>query len=172
MSDLKFWCWKFCPYAQRTWVSFLYSGASFTYCEINPYDNRQNQAWRAISPEGKVPVVQAHGATPGLNESLVGMELVNELSKNKLMEESPVENAAIRLNTIKFDKLVTNAWYGFLMGKHGSDTLTSGWKEFISNLSVEKVLMKCRGVMQLEAQHPCIRTIVTFRDPFLADQTL
>ena len=61
MSELKLWCWKFCPFAQRSWVSFLKSGVNFKYCEINPYEMQKNSDWRAISPKGYVFVSHQHG---------------------------------------------------------------------------------------------------------------
>ena len=127
MAEYKLWCWNKCPYAQvsyltvrfwpfksfqlrhsisnikflkRAWVAFLQSGVDFTYCEMNPYENRENKDWRAISIEGlvsywililviellfrKVPVVQVGSETPGINESLVTMEFINDLANSKL----------------------------------------------------------------------------------------
>ena len=67
---------------------------------MNPYENRENKDWRAISIEGlvskrisilviellfrKVPVVQVGSETPGINESLVTMEFINDLANSKL----------------------------------------------------------------------------------------
>jgi len=138
MPELKLWCWKFCPYAQRAWVAFLHTGVDYKYMEINPYENRENKEWRAISEEGKVPVIQVGDETPGLNESLVAMETINELSNNKLTSHDAIENAKTRLDTLKYDKLVTNAWYGFMLGKHGKELLTSGWKSFLSHFDESK----------------------------------
>ena len=54
MSAIKLWCWNACPYAQRAWIALLTAGVEFEYNEINPYENRENQKWRRISPEGFV----------------------------------------------------------------------------------------------------------------------
>ena len=47
----------------------------------------------------KVPVIQINDETPGINESLICMELINEKSCNKLMTKDPISNAKIRLAT-------------------------------------------------------------------------
>ena len=58
MNEVKLFCWKYCPYAHRAWLAANYMQIEYTYCELNPYENRENQEWRKISPAGKVPVMQ------------------------------------------------------------------------------------------------------------------
>lgn len=105
---------------------------------MNPYENRENKDWRAISIEGKVPVVQVGSETPGINESLVTMEFINDLANSKLTGSDPVEKAKIRLAAIEFDKAVTNSWYGFLMGKCEKSAFVDGVKKFVGRLDGAK----------------------------------
>ena len=58
MNEIKLFCWKYCPYAHRAWLAANYMQTEYTYCEINPYENRENDEWRKVSPAGKVPVMQ------------------------------------------------------------------------------------------------------------------
>ena len=58
MNEVKLFCWKYCPYAHRAWLAANYMQIEYTYCELNPYENRENQEWRKVSPAGKVPVMQ------------------------------------------------------------------------------------------------------------------
>ena len=58
MNEVKLFCWKYCPYAHRAWLAANYMQIEYTYCEINPYENRENGEWRKVSPAGKVPVMQ------------------------------------------------------------------------------------------------------------------
>ena len=53
---------------------------------------------------------------PGINESLVCMELIDELSGGNLMGSDPFRRAQTRLDAAQFDKEVVNMWYGYLMG--------------------------------------------------------
>merc|ERR1712062_289518 len=146
MSDYKLWCWNKCPYAQRAWTAFLKSDVDFEYIEINPYENRDNVEWRAVSPEGKVPVVQSGSMTPGINESLVTMELISDLAEKKyahtyywpnnmILPQDPIEKAKARLQAAKYDKIVTKTWYGYLTGMCEEDKFTAGLKQFLSEFS-------------------------------------
>ena len=136
MSHLKLWCWKFCPYAQRAWVSFLKCDLEFEYNEINPYENRKNKLWREISPEGKVPVIQINNQVPGINESLTNMKMINELSNYKLTSLDSIKDEKIRQKAEMYDKLVVNSWYGYLMGSIGKNEFTDGLKQFLQEFSI------------------------------------
>ena len=40
------------PYAQRAWVSAELTGLKYSYQELNPYESKNNQNWRSVSPKG------------------------------------------------------------------------------------------------------------------------
>ena len=71
---------------------------------------------KVFSPQ-KVPVMQKGDVSPGINESLVCMELIDEISGGKLMGSDPFSRAQLRLDAAKFDAEIVNCWYGYLMGK-------------------------------------------------------
>ena len=55
-----------------------------------------------------------------------------------MFRSDPVEKAKIRLAAIEFDKAVTNAWYGFLMGKCEKSDYVNGIKKFVDRLQADK----------------------------------
>ena len=61
--------------------------------------------------------MQNGDVSPGINESLVCMELIDEISGGKLMGSDPFTRAQTRLDAARFDAEIVNCWYGYLMGK-------------------------------------------------------
>ena len=155
MKEYQLFCWKYCPYAHRAWLTAQVNQIEYKYTELNPYENRENSEWRKVSPAGKVPVMQLAEKTPGINESLVCMELIDEISGGKLMGSDPFSRAQTRLDAAQFDKEIVNSWYGYLMGNKSNNILskifvniflgkcekekfTEGWKNFLARFDKEK----------------------------------
>ena len=124
MKEYQLFCWKYCPYAHRAWLTAQVNQTEYKYTELNPYENRENPTWRQVSPAGKVPVMQLGKETPGINESLVCMELIDEISGGKLMGSDPFSRAQTRLDAAQFDKEIVNSWYGYLMGNTSNNILS------------------------------------------------
>ena len=137
MKEVQLFCWKYCPYAHRAWLTAQLTNIDYAYTELNPYENRENSTWRQVSPAGKVPVMQFGQQTPGINESLVCMELIDEISGGKLMGSDPFSRAQTRLDAAQFDKEIVNMWYGYLMG-NTIDALSSSLLNFHLQANVKR----------------------------------
>ncbi|KAI8993675.1 thioredoxin-like protein [Pilobolus umbonatus] len=119
-----------CPYAQRARIAFREAGIDHEEVEI---DLLNKPDWYLkINPEGKVPAVIINKKP--IAESMVLVELANDLSNNKLLPEDPVQRAEIRLAIELFSSKIIPAMYGFFRNptKEGGEdykkTIEAGYK--------------------------------------------
>ncbi|ORX49881.1 glutathione S-transferase [Hesseltinella vesiculosa] len=93
-SKLTLYNAKICPYAQRAVITLKEVGAEYEQVEIDLL-NKPEWYTKDIYPEGKVPLLDVDGTR--IPESLVIVELVNNLFKAKLFPEDPIKRAQIQV---------------------------------------------------------------------------
>lgn len=138
VGKIKLYCYNICPFAQRAWIGLVKTGLPFEYVELNPYENRENAHWNAVNPRGLVPAITVDDKTPGLPESRVCLEFINELSGGKLLTTDALQNGFRRIAADQVDSKIIPAWYGFLTGKSSAEKMTTAWKDFCSNMDLSK----------------------------------
>jgi len=106
-SDIIFYTYKGCPYAQRVELAFQEAGADITRYQI---DLQNKPEWYAerVNPAGKVPAI-VYGSPKSdpehpspqsdkLVESLILLEFVADLYPNSgLLPKDPIQRARVRL---------------------------------------------------------------------------
>lgn len=84
---------KICPYVQRAVIALNEKGVPYTIQYINPYED--NPAWfKAISPFGKVPVLQVNGQP--VFESAIILEYLEEVYVPHFHPADPLTKATQR----------------------------------------------------------------------------
>lgn len=126
-TKLKLYSYNVCPFAQRAWIGLLRAQVPFEYVELNPYTNRENQEWLKINPKCLVPAITVNDQTPGIPESRICVEFINELSNGALFSSDAAQNAFMRIAGEEVDNKFIPVWYGFLTGKKESVDMTNMW---------------------------------------------
>ncbi len=97
MSNLRLISFDLCPYVQRSTIALQEKGVAY---DIEYIDLQNKPAWfLAISPNGKVPVLQVGDPANGgaiLFESTVILEYLDETEEPRLHPSAPLERARDR----------------------------------------------------------------------------
>ena len=77
-----------------------------------------------VNPKGLVPAITINDETPGLPESRICLELINDLSNGSIFSDSPVKNGFWRIDGEWVDRKFIPKWYGFLSNLIEADEMT------------------------------------------------
>jgi len=137
------YCAWFCPFAQRTWISFLEKGTDFEYREQDPYD--KTPEFLAINPRGLVPAL-VHGSDVVV-ESLIITEYIDEAwpEKNPLYPpmSEPLKRAKTRISLDLIGKKIVPHFITLHRSKDASardsavEHLCAGIEEFFHDASAK-----------------------------------
>jgi len=130
----RFFSAYFCPFAQRTWIALEEKGIEYDWCEVDiymrdkdgeetknpkPLDVKaaENPGFIEASPRGLVPALVVQGEEPGVCESLVCCEYLDERFPEAppLMPLSPKDRARVRIALERLSAETMPHFYKLLM---------------------------------------------------------
>jgi glutathione S-transferase len=96
-----FYCFKYCPWALRTWLALEVANADFQYKEVD-LANKPDWFLKA-SPTGKVPTLEVGEKKTIIVESAITTRLIGELyPESGLLSKDPIVNAQSELWADRF----------------------------------------------------------------------
>jgi glutathione S-transferase len=125
----------FCPFVQRTWVTFEYLDVPYKYFEIDPYKKPKPTELLEVSPKGLVPGLKLNNYDPprALNESTVIMDYLEDLATNMTTGRSlfppksnPYARALVRLQSDHINRSLVPAFHRYLQAQEASAQIEAG----------------------------------------------
>lgn len=100
-ADIVFYCFKYCPWALRTWLALEVAKADYEYKEV---DLANKPDWfLKVSPTAKVPTLELGKDKTVIVESAITTRLVAELYPDSgLLSKDPIVNAQSELWADRF----------------------------------------------------------------------
>ena len=83
-----------------------------------------------------MPVITVDDIKPGIDESRINLEFINEFTNNSLLTDDPVTNAYRRLDGDHFGNLFVQGFYGALTGKKELDAMTQAYKDKVFQMNI------------------------------------